>query len=323
MGFFDKTFGNNGLGMRSVKFLTGGDKKMPFTTSGQDLVQQQDLLNRYNINSAEGSRSFTTDPTTGRTVLNITETPFQQAQRAQRQGLASEFLQSLEGGDARFGAESKRIGDLTFERGMSRLQPLLDQRRRSQEIALSNQGLPVGSEAQSAAEAQLGRNENDLLTALAGQSELAAGQEQSRLRNLASDEASSFFGNDITGGANLSFFGNTNQVDAAGIVNEADTLNLERAGMDYKRQENRRKAALDLGSKVMGFFSDIRVKEDIVPLGKKNNHNWYEFKYKGKEGRYRGVMAQDVEKIMPEAVSEINGIKCVNYSMLGLEMEAV
>ena len=66
-----------------------------------------------------------------------------------------------------------------------------------------------------------------------------------------------------------------------------------------------------------------RVKEDIKLIGKKNGHKWYEFKYKGKEGLYRGVMAQDVEKTHPEAVEEIDGIKRVFYNKLGLEMEVV
>jgi len=34
-------------------------------------------------------------------------------------------------------------------------------------------------------------------------------------------------------------------------------------------------------------------------------------------------MAQDVEKIMPEAVIEQDGIKMVNYDMIGVKMRAV
>jgi hypothetical protein len=43
-----------------------------------------------------------------------------------------------------------------------------------------------------------------------------------------------------------------------------------------------------------------------------------EFKAIGGEGKFIGVMAQDVEKIMPEDVVEHpDGYKMVNYSLLG------
>lgn len=242
MGFFDK--------------LLGGGAKTPAVSNPQDVANQQQLSSRYNIMSPEGGRTFTTDAS-GRTVLNITETPFQQQQRAERQALATDFLKSLEGGDARFGAESKRIGDLIFERGMSRLKPLLDERRRSQVIALANQGLPVGSEAQSAAEAQLGRNENDLLTQLAGQSELAASQEQDRLRRLAGNEAQSFFGGEI-GGINVGNFSNVTDPNIAGIIQQGDINNLARAKQEQARQGTMFNNALSLGTGLatggMSFF---------------------------------------------------------------------
>jgi hypothetical protein len=42
----------------------------------------------------------------------------------------------------------------------------------------------------------------------------------------------------------------------------------------------------------------------------------YTYRYKGKPDLHMGVMAQDVEKVKPEAVVEINGIKHVNYGAL-------
>lgn len=71
-----------------------------------------------------------------------------------------------------------------------------------------------------------------------------------------------------------------------------------------------------------GFFSDADIKENIKRVGKKNGFNLYEFNYIGDQGnRYRGVMAQEVQNIMPEAVFEIDGIKAVNYNMIGIPME--
>lgn len=63
--------------------------------------------------------------------------------------------------------------------------------------------------------------------------------------------------------------------------------------------------------------SDRRVKTDIVRIGAMDNGlPLYSFRYKGKPEFHMGVMAQDVEKVKPEAVVEINGIKHVNYGAL-------
>lgn len=76
-----------------------------------------------------------------------------------------------------------------------------------------------------------------------------------------------------------------------------------------------------------GFKSDIRVKENIERVGThfRTQLPIYEFNYIHiPDKRYRGVMAQDVEKVFPDAVETMHdGIKTVNYAMLGIEMEEV
>jgi hypothetical protein len=81
-----------------------------------------------------------------------------------------------------------------------------------------------------------------------------------------------------------------------------------------------------LGSGGLGlsFASDIRLKKDIVKVGEfEDGINIYEFAYKWAKQRFRGVMANEVEKIYPKAVTTINGYKAVYYDMLGLKMESV
>jgi hypothetical protein len=68
--------------------------------------------------------------------------------------------------------------------------------------------------------------------------------------------------------------------------------------------------------------SDARLKTGIKPIGVKNGHTIYEWRYIGSTMRYRGVMAQDVIDIKPSAVIVQNGFYAVDYGMLGLEMEA-
>ena len=80
-----------------------------------------------------------------------------------------------------------------------------------------------------------------------------------------------------------------------------------------------------------GSSSDIRVKENIELVDVLvDGINIYEFDYKPEfkdkagHGRYRGVMADEVEQIMPNAVGrDSDGYKTVHYSMLGIKMEEV
>lgn len=72
------------------------------------------------------------------------------------------------------------------------------------------------------------------------------------------------------------------------------------------------------------FTSDVNAKENIVKIGALNNGlNLYTYNYKDgydlPEGRQVGVIAQEVEEVMPEAVVAMpNGFKGVNYAMLGV-----
>ena len=64
-------------------------------------------------------------------------------------------------------------------------------------------------------------------------------------------------------------------------------------------------------------WSDIRVKRNIVPEGTSwKGLDVYTYNYLGQSTRRRGVMAQDVEKIYPNAVSELGGVKHVDYGAI-------
>jgi hypothetical protein len=58
-----------------------------------------------------------------------------------------------------------------------------------------------------------------------------------------------------------------------------------------------------------GYLSDKRTKTDIKLLGKVTSLldlPAYEYRYKGEKKKRKGVMAQDVQKVLPEAVAEID-----------------
>lgn len=68
--------------------------------------------------------------------------------------------------------------------------------------------------------------------------------------------------------------------------------------------------------------SDRRLKDDIVAIGEKAGLPWYSFTYKPgyglPAGRQEGFMADEVEKVRPDAVVTVDGFKMVNYGLLGV-----
>jgi hypothetical protein len=73
-----------------------------------------------------------------------------------------------------------------------------------------------------------------------------------------------------------------------------------------------------------GRRSDIRLKHDIVLLGHLDNGlGFYRFSYNGGTKAYVGVMAQEVQQIMPQAVSRgRDGYLRVDYRRLSLKFES-
>lgn len=94
---------------------------------------------------------------------------------------------------------------------------------------------------------------------------------------------------------------------------------------------NSQQGGLDVGGLLSGAASlyaasDRRLKDNIEQVGvdEATGLNLYEFNYKGEATRYVGVMADEVEKVMPEAVGEGDGgFKYVDYDMLGIEFKEV
>lgn len=87
-------------------------------------------------------------------------------------------------------------------------------------------------------------------------------------------------------------------------------------------------AGMAIGGWAGGGFkpigSDRRLKQDIELVGRdeRTGLSLYEYAYKSDPSRrFIGVMADEVEAYMPEAVGESeDGYKFVNYGMLGIEM---
>ena len=166
-------------------------------------------------------------------------------------------------------------------------------------------------------------NQNLTARQFANQAALQAYQQQLAQYNQPLNQISALLGGaqiqtpqfqQYTGGGNIAaapvFQAATNQgnYDAAAYNSQMQGL----AGL-YSGLGNIAGAGLSPG----GFLrSDVRLKSNIVKVGDHpKGFGIYEYDIDGR--RERGVLAQEVEKIMPEAVMEHpNGYKMVNYGVL-------
>jgi hypothetical protein len=85
--------------------------------------------------------------------------------------------------------------------------------------------------------------------------------------------------------------------------------------------------ALGVGGMAASFFSDERLKRDIVKVGELDDGlSVVDFNYRDglglPEGRFRGVIAQDVARLRPHALGPtINGYATVNASLAAQRLE--
>jgi len=77
--------------------------------------------------------------------------------------------------------------------------------------------------------------------------------------------------------------------------------------------QERQNISKDIGS----IFSDVRLKENLERIGTHDTGiGIYKFTYLGDDTPQIGVLAQEVEQVMPEAVGEAAGFKTVNFKMI-------
>ena len=218
---------------------------------------------------------------------------------------------------------------------MSRLAPQISQQRELLNNQLANQGIPVGSQAWQTAQMNQGQKENDLLAANTTQgfnTGLAANQnafnQQMTQYNMPLNTLSAL----RTGAQvqNPTFVNSANQATTAG----PDLLGA--AGSQYNAAMGNFNSGVaqqaNFNSGLMGLAgagiaaSDIRMKENIDPIGVANNGlTVYRFEYKPEfkdhelagHGFHYGYMAQEVEQVFPYAVKTLDdGYKVVDYGLL-------
>jgi hypothetical protein len=224
-------------------------------------------------------------------------------------------------------------GEQMSESVMRRLQPTLQMEQQQFDAQMANQGIPLGSEAYANAKRMFDERQNDKLT-----SAIIQGTETGmRARTQGFNELGYMRNEPIN---TLSAIRSGSQVTNPNFVTTpagADYLGAAQSGYNAELSAaNARNAASNsftsglmqlggtLGAAAIMAPSDIRLKENIKAIGwLPNGLPVYEYEFKpeykhiGGEGKHIGVMAQEVEKVMPEAVIEHpDGYKMVNYGAL-------
>lgn len=227
----------------------------------------------------------------------------------------------------------------------SRLNPQFARDEEALRTRLANQGIFAGSEAYGTELDRFNQMKNDARM----QAVLAGGDEAQRLFNqsLAARQQgiteyntqrnaplNEYIG--LTSGTQVQNpqFNNTNMggaapVDYANLVNQNYQNQMAQYNANVAGRNSTTNALFGLGGSFLGgvgqagglskFFamSDIRMKENINKIGETPaGIGVYEFNFIGDDTLQVGVMAQEVEKVIPEAVIEIHGIKRVNYAMV-------
>ena len=208
-----------------------------------------------------------------------------------------------------------------MELGRRRLDPIYNEREDALRNRLANQGLAPGSEAYDRAFRNEVQGRNDALTQLLLTGRAQAVNEALTERNQPLNEISAL----MSGGqVNQPNFVNTPQTPVAGTDYAGLVQDNYRAQLANWQNQQRQQAGLlgglfDLGSAAIGGWamSDRRVKEDIKKVGKLDDGSAiYKFKYKGSPLQQIGVMAQELEAKSPDLVTEVDGVKMVNYEGL-------
>jgi hypothetical protein len=221
---------------------------------------------------------------------------------------------------------------------MRRLAPQIAQESEMSDAQLANQGIAQGTEAYQNAKRQLAMSQNDRqLGAITSGMNVGLGANQQAFQQEAYNQMQPInVINALRTGSqvqNPQFASTPQQANTAG----PDILGATQAGYNAQLAASNASNAgkggfmsglMGLGGAALSnpaiFTSDINAKENITKIGSLDNGlNLYSYNYKDgydlPEGKQIGVIAQEVEAVMPEAVVQMdNGFKGVNYAMLGV-----
>jgi hypothetical protein len=217
--------------------------------------------------------------------------------------------------------------------GAARLDPQFARSEDSLRTDLTNKGIQPGSAAWNAEMTQFGQNKNDAYNQLYLSGRSQGAQEALTERNQPINEITALMSGSQVSQPTLTSTPTTGVagVDYSGMVNN----NYNAQNQQYQTQVGQQNAAMGgmfglagtLGAAGINaskaaapimMFSDRRLKSDVIRIGATSlGLPLYEYTIFGR--RERGVMADEVEQILPGAVSvHPSGFKMVDYSRVGV-----
>lgn len=233
---------------------------------------------------------------------------------------------------------------------MARTNTDISRDRETVKANLVAQGIPVGSEAYNRAMEQIDRKQTDARQQADINATNIAGQEYSSYlkgRGVGGQEAMDEYStgleshrqgvtdallerqtplnemNALRSGAQVGTpdFGGYGQqqftpgTDFTGAAQNQFGAAMDAYNADVANQNSYRTGLVTLGA---SYLSDRKLKDNIKQIGElESGLPVYEFNYKGDDTRYTGVMADEVEKVFPDAVSHHeSGYKMVNYGAI-------
>lgn len=239
--------------------------------------------------------------------------------------------------------QSARIGDLLgrplqlgneatesrlMDLGMRRLTPQFSRDEEALRTRLANSGIRAGSAAFDAEMGNFGQTKNDAITQLLLSGRGQANQELMTERNAPINEISALISGSQVSQPNFVSTPQTQVAgtDYAGMVRDNYSAQMKQ----YEMQNKSNSAAMGglfslggtLGSAAMQYgpalmaMSDRRAKKNIHRVGTLDNGlPVFRFEYKSGGPVQIGLMAQDVERVHPNAVQTgADGFKRVNYA---------
>ena len=211
-------------------------------------------------------------------------------------------------------ALTDQIDGKLYDLGAERLDPRFARQEDQLRTRLANQGVTAGSEAWKREMDQFGQGQNDAYTQLMLQ---GRGQALSEVNNPINQITALLSGSQVSNpNVSLSQPAQMPTTDVAGIQNAAYGQQMQGWQQGQQNKQAIMGGLFDLGAAGI-MASDIRVKRNISEVDRRvDGLGVYRFQYIGNDDWHTGFMAQEVEKIYPYAVSEIDGIKHVNYGVL-------
>ena len=224
------------------------------------------------------------------------------------------YVYNVDGSDA----ARQRMENAVYNQASTKLNQQFEQGLSNLNTKLQNQGIAVGSQAYNNAMSNLQNDQYDALTNAAYESVI---QGQNAFSNSLNDSINA--GN-FTNSARQQSLSEILQVlqnsisgyDVYNNIFNAMSQASDKVSKDSSTAYGLKADGQDISS-LLAALSDIRLKENISPVGKLDNGlTVYRFNYIGNPCTQIGLIAQEVKEVKPEAVVKgEDGYWRVNYNL--------